>query len=68
MMLFASWGMSGGFEREDNPESVVDVEPLRMCPEGTRLPVSFPDPGLGGGAQGDSLSTRRPKAGARGIL
>jgi len=47
-MLFASRGMSGGFEREDNPESVVDVEPLRLCPEGPCRRVRFPIPGLGG--------------------
>lgn len=32
--------ISGGIERDDSPESVVEVEPLRLCPEGSR---GFPD-------------------------
>jgi hypothetical protein len=44
--------ISGGIERDDSPESVVEVEPLRLCPEGSR---GFPVPGLRGEESWEAL-------------
>lgn len=52
---FASRAMSGGFERDDSPESVVDAEPLRLCPKGPCGPEGFQVPGLGGEESREAL-------------
>lgn len=52
---FALMEITGGIERDDSPESVVEVEPLRLCPEGSSGPGVFPVPGLRGEESWEAL-------------